>query len=145
MTPDGALTATIARLTAAGLKEARSPLGVRNESSPRLDRSFSIRIGTLAPASAPSRGKADVVGLRVTQRLTVELCHQLKPNSGQAAPGQALSDLHAAMRYLSVGGTTLSTGAAIDIGSASAEYVGGGAYMIHAFSLGLTYNLTLVV
>ena len=42
MTPETARQSVADRLTAAGLTEARSPIGVRNESSPRIDRSFAV-------------------------------------------------------------------------------------------------------
>jgi len=145
MTPTSALTALVARLNAAGLKEARSPLGVRNEASPRMDRSFSVRLGTLSPSSSPGRGRADVPGLRVTQSLTVELCHKLAPNEGQAAPSQALTDLHSTWKHLSAANTSLTQGVSLQIGAASGEYVGSGGYLIHSYPVLLTYNLTLVV
>ena len=145
MTPDGALTAVIARLTAAGLTEAKSPLGVVNASSPRIDRSFSVRQTSIGPSTNPGRARPDVPGIRVAHRFQVELGHKLKPNSGQESISQALSDVHAAFKYISQFGTTLTTGAAIEIGTSSTEYAGGGSYLIQRFPLTVIYNLTLAI
>ena len=143
MTPGGALTAAIARLTAAGLVEARSPLGVVKASSQRVNRSFSVLPSTLGPASKPDRGRPNLAGLRVSQVFTVALGHQIKPGDGQEAPTTALADLHTAWKSLSEFGNTLSDGAAIQIGSASMAYEGGGAFMVTTFPLTVTYNLDL--
>lgn len=144
MTPAAALTATIARLNAvSGLVEARSPVGVRNESAPRINRSFSVKVEGLSPAAETSRGRSDIPGLRIAQRLRVELCHQLKPNSGQEAPSQALSDLHSVLKSISTPDTTLTQTANVDAGSVGADYAGGGAYLIQAFSLDVIYELDL--
>lgn len=144
MTPAAALTATIARLSAvSGLVEARSPVGVRNESAPRINRSFSVKVEGLSPAAETSRGRSDTSGLRIAQRLRVELCHQLKPNSGQEAPSQALSDLHSVLKSISTPDTTLTRDANVDAGSVGADYAGGGAYLIQAFSLDVIYELDL--
>ena len=145
MTPATALTAVIARLTAAGLTEARSPLGVVNASSPRIDRSFSVRMTSIGPSSSPGRARPDVPGLRVAHRLLVELGHKLKPNAGQEAISQALSDMHSAFKYLSQFGTTLTEDAAIELGTSSTEYAGGGAYLVQRFQLTVIYNMTLAV
>jgi hypothetical protein len=145
MTPATALTAVIARLTAAGLTEARSPLGVVNASSPRIDRSFSVRMTSIGPSPNPGRARPDVPGLRVAHRLQVELGHKLKPNAGQEAISQALSDMHSAFKYLSQFGTTLTEDAAIELGTSSTEYAGGGAYLIQRFPIAVIYNMTLVV
>ena len=145
MTPAAALTAVIARLTAAGLTEARSPLGVVNASSPRIDRSFSVRMTSIGPSVSPGRARPDIPGIRVAHRFQVELGHKLKPNAGQEAISQALSDMHAAFKYLSQFETTLTTGAAIELGTSSTEYAGGGAYLVQRFPLTVAYNLTLVV
>jgi len=145
MTPATALTAVIARLTAAGLTEARSPLGVVNASSPRIDRSFSVRMTSIGPSSSPGRARPDAPGLRVAHRLLVELGHKLKPNAGQEAISQALSDMHSAFKYLSQFGTTLTEDAAIELGTSSTEYAGGGAYLVQRFQLTVIYNMTLAV
>ena len=144
MTPDGALTATIARLTAAGLTQARSPLGVPRASSQRIHRSFSVTPVSLAPSSSPGRGRADVAGLRMTQTFRISLGHQVKPADGLEAPSQALQDLHTVLKRLSVNNTTLTQQGAIIIGAASHAYEGGGAYMVTTFSLQVTYELSLV-
>jgi hypothetical protein len=73
----------------------------------------------------------------------VELCHQLKPNSGQEAPSQALSDLHSVLKSISTPDTTLTRDANVDAGSVGADYAGGGAYLIQAFSLDVIYELDL--
>ena len=145
MTPNGALTAVIARLTAAGFTQVRSPLGTSRASSQRVSRSFAVLPSSLAQAGSPSRGKPDIPGLRVTQVFNVELAHQLKPGDGQEAPSQALTDLHTAWKYLSANGTTLTQQGAISIGTASQSYEGGGAFMVTRFSLSVTYNLSLVI
>ncbi len=145
MTPDAALTAVIARLTAAGLTESKSPLGVVNSSAPRIDRSFSVRQTSIGPSTSPGRSRPDVPGLRVAHRFQVELGHKLKPNAGQEAISQALSDIHSAFKYIAQFGTTLTTDAAVEIGTSSTEYAGGGAYLVQRFQLTVIYNLTLVV
>lgn len=143
MTPATVLTATIARLTAAGLTEARSPLGVVAASNQRINRGFSVLPANLSPAPRPDRGRSNTAGLRVEQSLSVSLSHAAKPGDGQAAPNQALLDLHSVWAKLSVAGTTLTTGGAIRIGRASTSYEGGGAYLITNFDLTVTYNLDL--
>lgn len=145
MTPAAALTATIARLqTVSGLDEARSPLGVRNASAARIDRSFSVRLGGLALSDGGGRGRVDARGLRVAQRLRVELGHQLKPSAGASAPTQALTDLHAAIKALHVPDTTLTREGYVVIAGISSEYVGSGAYVVHTIDIDLQYYLPLV-
>mgnify|MGYP003124793632 CR=1 FL=1 len=145
MTPNGALTAVIARLTAAGLVQARSPLGVSNASSQRIHRSFSVRAQSVGPSSSPGRGRPNVAGLRVTQAFNIQLGHQLKPADGLQAPSQALQDYHTALKHLSAEGTTLTQEGAIIFGQASHSYVGGGAFLVTSFSLNVTYELSLVI
>tara|TARA_R100001230_G_C5629871_1_gene137764 strand:- start:442 stop:879 length:438 start_codon:yes stop_codon:yes gene_type:complete len=145
MSPDAALTAIIARLEAAGLTKAKSPLGVSNQSAPQFDRSFSVKMDSLSPATRPDRGKATAVGLRVINRFTIELSHRLTPNSGQTATSQALQDLHRAWKYLSQPATTLTTGVQIRLGASNASITGSGAYFVQAFGLDLEYNLTLAI
>tara|TARA_R100001443_G_scaffold18245_2_gene29110 strand:- start:8640 stop:9077 length:438 start_codon:yes stop_codon:yes gene_type:complete len=145
MEPNTALTAVISRLNAAGLTEARSPLGVQRASSPRLNRSFSVRPQSLSPSSSPGRGKPASDGLRIEQSFNVELCHSLKPGDGQEAPSLALQDLHRAMRYLSANGSNLTTEAAILFSPATQTYDGGGAFMVTAFQLRVIYTLSLVI
>ena len=89
MTPDSALTAIIARLEAAGLTKSVSPLGVSNSSAPQMNRSFSVKMQSMAPASSPDRFKPTVAGLRVSCRFIIELGHRLNPNSGQTAISHA--------------------------------------------------------
>jgi hypothetical protein len=143
VTPQAALTAVVARLNAAGLKEARSPLGVRNEGAGRLDRAFSVRPDGMAPAPAAGRGRTDASGIRMALRFRVDISHVLKPNAGQAGPVQALTDLHAVIKALVTPGTTLSTDAFVDIGATSTEYPGGGAYLIQSFPVGIVFELDL--
>ncbi len=145
MTPNAALTAVVARLTAAGLVQARSPLGVSNASSQRINRSFSVRPQSVGPSSSPGRGRPNAAGLRVTQAFNVQLGHQLRPADGMEAPSQALQDYHAALRYLSAEGTTLTQEGAIIFGQASHSYVGGGAFLITSFTLNVSYELSLVI
>lgn len=145
MTPNAALTAVIARLTAAGLTEARSPLGVLKASAQRVNRSFSVLPQGLAPSSSPGRGKPTVDGLRVEQTFNVQLGHSIKPGDGQEAPSQALQDTHTAMKYISANATTLTTQGAIIFSPINHSYEGGGAFLITTFSLRVTYELTLVI
>jgi len=145
MDPNSALTAIIARLEAAGLTKAKSPLGVANQSAPQLDRSFSVKMTSLTPAARSDRGKASAVGVRVTNRFTIELSHRLTPNSGQTAVSQGLQDLHTAWKYLAQPATTLTTGVQLAFGSASSSYTGSGAYLVQSFTIDLQYNLTLAV
>jgi hypothetical protein len=145
MTPPAALTAVIARLVASGLTKAKSPLGVTNASSPQIDRSFAVRMISIGPSSDPGRQRPDVPGVRVSHRFQIEVGHKLKPSSGQEAISQAMTDIHSAFKYLSQFGTTLTTTAAIELGTSSTEYAGGGAYLVQRFQLTVIYNLSLVV
>jgi hypothetical protein len=144
MTPAAALTAIVARAnTVSGLVEAKSPLGVRNSSSPRINRSFSIRPGGLSLAPASGRGRVDSVGVRVRHSFSVELCHQLKPSAGQEAPSTALSDIHNLIKALIVQGTTLTTDANLTLGGITTEYPGSGAYYLQTLTLDVEYYLAL--
>ena len=144
MTPNGALTAVIARLTPAGLVQARSPLGVSNASSQRISRSFSVLPLTIGPSPRPGRGKPDIAGMRVSQVFKVTLGHQIKPGDGLEGPSQALQDYQRACQYLNVSATTLLTKGAITFGQATHQYVGGGAFMLTAFNLTVVYEMNLV-
>ena len=141
MTYASALTAVIARLTAAGLKECRSPNGLSGAGAPRGHQSFAVL--PAGDRKEKSRGAARTDGLRTTARFSVELGHELKPGSGLAAAGQALTDLHTAQRYLVQPGTTLTTTAAVQLGNVSARRLGGGSYMIQTFECGVTFSLDL--
>lgn len=145
MTPDSALTAIIARLEAAGLVKAVSPLGVSNSSAPQMNRSFSVKMISMGPSASPDRFKPTVAGLRVTNRFQIELGHRLNPNSGQTAISQALQDLHKSIKYLDVSGTSLTQEGSISVGASSSEYASGGAYYIQRFPLDVVYNLTMVI
>jgi len=145
VSPDTALTALVARLTAAGLIQARSPLGVANASQQRIDRGFSVIPASIGPSPHPGRGKPATDGLRMTQQFKVELSHQIKPGDGQAAPLQALQDYHSAIKYISANGTTLTTEGAIIVSPAQHTYQGGGAFLVTAFQLQVTYELDLVI
>lgn len=145
MTPDGALTAIIARLTAAGLTPARSPLGVSKASQQRINRSFSVLPRGLAPSANPGRGKPNVAGLRVEQTFRVELGHQIKPGDHQEAPSQALQDIQRAFKYISANGTTLTQQGAILFSPATHTYDGGGAFLITDFTLRVTYEMSLEI
>jgi hypothetical protein len=145
VTPDTALTAVIARCVAAGMVEARSPLGVMNASQQRVNRSFSVLPQGIGPSSSPGRGRPAVDGLRMTQTFKIGLGHQIKPGDGQEAPSQALSDLHTVMKYISANGTTLTAPGAIIFSPASHAYQGGGAFLITTFTLQVTYELSLVI
>ncbi len=138
MTAAGALDAIAARLVAAGLSETRSPLGVRNEAASRLDRCFSVR-----PKSTAAPGFRGKDRHRIALVFTVELGHRLKPSDGADAPDAALADFEAAIKYLAAAGTTLTTDAAIDFGGAVWTYAGGGAVLITAFDLTVSYVLDL--
>tara|TARA_R110000751_G_scaffold277354_1_gene378604 strand:- start:129 stop:551 length:423 start_codon:yes stop_codon:yes gene_type:complete len=139
MTSAGALDAVAARLVAAGLTEARSPMGVRNEASGKIDRSFSVKPKA---ASLSQRGRERH---RMRLSFAVELGHRLKPSAGADAPDQALADYEAAIRYIAVGGTGLTTAAAIDYGPAAFAYAGGGAYLITSFDLAVSFDLDLSI
>lgn len=136
---DDALTATIGRLTAAGLNQSRSPLGVKNESAPRIDRSFSV---LPAGVSLSERGR---VRHRAAYKFKIELCHALKPSDGLEAPDQALKDWAAAVKYLVAAASTLTTEGAIDIGPTSHSYTGGGAFLVTAFEITISADLDLSI
>ena len=136
-----ALTAAIARLTAAGLAECRSPAGLLSVGAPRGNRSFAVLPAGDRKERNRNAPRAD--GLRVTARYTIQLGHELKPSSGLEAPSTALSDLHAAQRYLAQPGTTLTTEGAVTFGPVTTTRQGGGAFMIQQFELGVTFVLTM--
>ena len=141
MTYASALTATIARLTAAGLVECRSPAGLLGAGAPRGQRAFAVL--PAGDRKQRSRQAARADGLRVTARFTVQLGHELKPGSGLEAPSQALTDLHSAQRYLIQPGTTLTTEGAVSFGAVTTTRLQGGAYMVQAFECGATFNLDM--
>jgi len=136
-----ALTATIGRLTAAGLIECRSPNGLLGAGAPRGHRSAACL--PAGDRKQRSREAARVDGLRVTARYTIQLGHELKPGAGLEAPSHALQDLHSAQRYLIQPGTSLTTEAALTFGPVTTTRLQGGAYMIQAFELGVTFNLDM--
>jgi hypothetical protein len=139
LTFDDALTAVIARLNAAGLNQARSPVGVRNESAPRIDRSFAV---LLAGASVDHRGRDRYAA---TYRFRVELCHALKPTAGLEATDQACKDWISAHKYIAAKGTTLTTAGAVSFGSTSYSYPGGGAFLVATFDLSVSADLPLAI
>jgi len=137
---DDTLTALIARLNAAGLNQARSPLGVRNESAPRIDRSFSVLLNGIDPPDMRGRER-----YRASYRFTVELCHVLKPTDGLEATDQACKDWQSAIKYICAKGTTLTTEGAVDIGSTSYSYPGGGAFIVASVAVTVSCDLSLAV
>ena len=141
MTYASALTAAIARLTAAGLVECRSPNGLLGAGAPRGHRSVACL--PAGDRKQRSREAARVDGLRVTARYTIQLGHELKPGSGLAAPEQALQDLHSAQRYLIQPGTSLTNEGALTFGPTTTTRLQGGAYMLQVFELGVTFNLDM--
>ena len=136
-----ALTATIGRLTAAGLIECRSPNGLLGAGAPRGNRSAACL--PAGDRKQRSREAARVDGLRVTARFTVQLGHELKPGAGLEAPSQALQDLHSAQRYLIQPGTSLTQQEALTFGPVTTTRLQGGAYMVQAFELSVTFNLDM--
>lgn len=136
-----ALTATIGRLTAAGLIECRSPNGLLGAGAPRGHRSAACL--PAGDRKQRSREAARVDGLRVTARYIIQLGHELKPGAGLEAPSQALQDLHSAQRYLIQPGTSLTTEGALTFGPVTTTRLQGGAYMIQVFELGVTFNLDM--
>ena len=141
MTYASALTAVIARLTAAGLTECRSPNGLLGAGAPRGHRAVAVL--PAGDRKQRSREAARTDGLRVTARYTVQLGHELKPGAGLEAPNQALVDLHSAQRYLIQPGTTLTTEGALTFGPVTTTRQQGGAYMIQAFEVGVSFNLDM--
>ena len=136
---DDALTAVIARLNAAGLNQARSPLGVKNESAPRIDRSFSVLpLGVTMTQRGRERHRA-------AYRFRVELCHALRPSDGMEAPDQALKDWGTVHKQIVVGATTLTTEGSIEFGPTSYTYTGGGAFLVAGFDLTVSTDFPLAV
>jgi len=137
LTFDDALTALIARLNAAGLNQARSPVGVKNESAPRIDRSFSVLpLGVGLTQRGRERHRA-------AYRFRVELCHALRPSDGLEAPDQALKDWALAHKNIAVDATSLTTEGAIDFGPTSYSYTGGGAFLVASFDLTISADFPL--
>ena len=137
---DDALTALIARLNAAGLNQARSPVGVKNESAPRIDRSFAVLLSGIDAPDMRGRDR-----YRAGYRFTVELCHVLKPTDGLEAADQACKDWQSAIKYIAAKGTTLTQQGTIDIGSTSFSYPGGGAFVVASFPVTVSCDLTLAI
>jgi len=138
ITPETARTRIAARLSSAGLSEARSPLGVRNESAPRIDRSFAVLPKSADPSGGRGRDRH-----RIRMAYIIELCHKLTPSSGQASPDVALRDYATAVRYVLQPGTDVTGPASIDLGSATFAYAGGGAYLITTFDCTLAFDFPL--
>jgi len=136
-----ALTAAIARLVAAGLVECRSPAGLLGAGAPRGHRAVACL--PAGDRKQRSREAARADGLRVTARFTVQLGHELKPGAGLEAPSQALQDLHSAQRFLIQPGTSLTNEGALTFGPVTTTRLQGGAYMVQAFELGVTFNLDM--
>ena len=143
VTPSQALVALVARLTAAGMVQARSPVGVGSASSQRVHRSFSVLPVAIGPSGRPDRGRPNAAGTRVVQTFTVALAHQVKPADGQADPVTALDDLHTVWASIAAQGTTLTTDAAITIRGASHVHQGGGAFLVTTFPVEVVFNLDL--
>ena len=141
MTPAEALRATVGRLEAAGLAKARSPLGVENQPSTLIDRSFSVTPSGVQPVG--DRGRAGSAGFRVRQPLEVRLCHRLVPGDGLAAPETALEDTVRAIRALVAQDTALDAAGPVEIGEVRYTYAGAGAYFITTIPIWLVYNLDL--
>ena len=140
LTYDDALTALIGRLTAAGLNQARSPVGVRNESAPRLDRSFAVLLAGIDPPEMRGRDR-----YRASYRFTVELCHVLKPTDGLEATDQACKDWQSAIKYICAKGSALTTSGAVEIGATSHTYAGGGAFVVASFVVTVACDLQLAL
>jgi hypothetical protein len=81
----------------------------------------------------------------VEARFVVQLGHELKPGSGLEAPSTALTDLHAAQKYLMQQGSTLTTEASVTLGAVTTTRLQGGAYMVQSFEVGATFNLDLTL
>lgn len=145
MTPGACLTAVIARLVAAGLTQALSPLGVRNQANQVIDQSFSVTPVSVSPSPSPDRSKANVAGVRVEQVFDIQLGHKVRPTNGLEAPSTALGDLHTTLKYLAAGNTSLTQGTSIRFGPSTMSFAGSGAFLIQSFSFSVTYNLTLVI
>ena len=139
MTYATALTAVIARLTAASLVETRSPAGLLGAGAPRGEGAFAVL--PLGDRKPKSRGRAQVGGLRVEARYRVQLGHQLKPGAGLAAPAAALTALHAAQRYLIQPGTSLTTTGAVKLGNVNTTQLQGGAYLVQTFECSVSFEL----
>lgn len=143
MTYASALTAVIARLTAAGLVECRSPAGLLGAGAPRGHQAVAVL--PAGDRKRPSRERVRADGLRVEARFVVQLGHELKPGSGLEAPSTALTDLHAAQKYLMQQGSTLTTEASVTLGAVTTTRLQGGAYMVQSFEVGATFNLDLTL
>ena len=143
MTYATALTAVIARLTAAGLVECRSPAGLLGAGAPRGHQAFAVL--PAGDRKQKSREKVRADGLRVAARFSVQLGHEMKPGSGLSAALPALADLHTAQKYLMQNATTLTTEGSVTLGSVATQRLQGGAYMVQTFEAVVTFNLDLVI
>lgn len=144
MTPNSCLSALVTQLQGvSGMKESRSPQGVRNSSGGRINRAWSVKVTGMVPSSNPGRGRVDTSGIRVAQRYIVEIAHQLKPSTGQLSPGQSQTDLLSIIQAIVATGTSLTQEGVPDIKTVSAEYLSGGAYLVQSIVVEVTYPLAL--
>jgi len=141
MTPNGALTAVIGRLNAGGFVESRSPNGLTDGGTQRLEKGFAVKPTGIT--FDPSRGASRTAGARVTMGFNVQIGHIIKPNDGQTAPVTALTDVHTALKYLFAPGTALTGGGqgSVLVGGVTVNYLDG--YLIQNVALRVTFALDL--
>jgi hypothetical protein len=138
LTPQTARAALAKRLELADLSETVSPLGVRNESAARIDRSFAVLPKSAAGFTQRGRDRH-----RLRMVYAVQLCHKVTMSKGQAAPDQSLIDYALAVRYLMQPGTEVTGSGSIEMGPAAFSYVGGGAYLMTEFDVYLSFDFPL--
>ena len=143
MTPNSCLSALIARLNAADFKECKSPNGLTDGGSARLDKGFYVR--PLSISFMKGRNRSEEAGARVNMAFEVQLGHKVKPSDGCSAAATALTDVHTALRYLFTPNTTLTSGGggAIFLGQIKVDYMEGGSYIIQKVKIDIHFNLSL--
>ena len=137
VTPVAAQAALVAALTAQGLTKATSHMGVAQQGSPKLDRSFAViplsgglgsgRIGTQTP------------GPEYVARFRVELGHMLKPkgDSGDAYT-TALTDTHRALAAVTDAFSNTFT-----LTDVAYSKEASGQYLVTTFSVSVSFRLDL--
>tara|TARA_R100000664_G_scaffold14716_1_gene23088 strand:+ start:304 stop:741 length:438 start_codon:yes stop_codon:yes gene_type:complete len=143
MTPNSALTAIIARLNAAGFVECKSPNGLMDGGTQRLNQGFYVK--PLQIKFLKGRHKSDGAGARVSMTFEVQLGHICKPSSGVTSSATAMTDIHTALKYLFAPDTSLTSGAgaAIYTNGVTVSYQEGGSYIIQKCVIDIHYNLDL--
>lgn len=131
-----------ARIGAAGLREAKGPLGLEMEPGTVIDRSFEVVF--TEDSDAGERVRAGV-RIWLVQQFVVRLAHRLPLKGGAESRDKAIEDASAVRRALLVNASdALETCQnTITYGGGSAETRGQGAYLLTTQRWALRYDASL--